>query len=107
MIDETTASGAAGEGAPAADAPRPAAVLPDAGAATGLTDLQRAEIRRLAQRADELVEASLSVNTRKAYAAAWRHWSEWCLGFGLDPPGRQHGARPRIRAESRCTARWS
>ncbi|MGL4962677.1 MAG: Tn3 family transposase [Inquilinus sp.] len=55
MIDETMPG--AGEGAPAA------------GAATGLTDLQRAEIRRPGQRADELVEASLSANTRKAYAS--------------------------------------
>ena len=81
MIDETMPG--AGEGAPAAE--RPAAVLPDTGAATGLTDLQRAEIRRLAQRADELVEASLSANTRKAYATAWQQWTTWCLGFDLDP----------------------
>ena len=65
MIDETMP----GEGEGALAAERPAAVLPDTGAATGLTDLQRAEIRRLAQRADELVEASLSANTRKAYAS--------------------------------------
>ncbi|WP_342242159.1 site-specific integrase [Inquilinus sp. OTU3971] len=58
-----------------------AAVLPDA----ALTDAQIAEIRRLAERADALVEASLSANTRKAYGSAWRQWSEWCLGFGLDP----------------------
>ncbi|MGL4964431.1 MAG: hypothetical protein ACRC67_24585, partial [Inquilinus sp.] len=83
MIDETMTG--AGEGSPAAG--RPAAALPDAGAATGLTETQRAEIRRLAARADELVEASLSANTRKAYATAWRQWSEWCLGFGLDPTG--------------------
>ncbi|MGF6227667.1 integrase [Inquilinus ginsengisoli] len=56
-------------------------VLPDA----ALTEAQIAEIRRLAERADALVEASLSANTRKAYGAAWRQWSEWCLGFGLDP----------------------
>lgn len=81
MIDETMPG--AGEGAPAVE--RPAAVLPDAGAASGLTDLQRAEIRRLAQRADELVEASLSANTRRAYATAWQQWTTWCLGFDLDP----------------------
>lgn len=40
-----------------------------------LTELQRAEIRRLAERADELVEASLSANSRRAYATAWRQWS--------------------------------
>ncbi|MGF6227700.1 integrase [Inquilinus ginsengisoli] len=59
----------------------PAIALPDG----ALTEAQRAEIRRLAARADELVEASLSANTRKAYGSAWRQWSEWCLGFGLDP----------------------
>ena len=58
-----------------------AAALPDA----ALTEAQVAEIRRLAERADALVEASLSANTRKAYGSAWRQWSEWCLGFGLDP----------------------
>ncbi|TSD82698.1 hypothetical protein FFK22_041770, partial [Mycobacterium sp. KBS0706] len=58
-----------------------AAAQPDA----ALTDAQIAEIRRLAERADALVEASLSANTRKAYGSAWRQWSEWCLGFGLDP----------------------
>ncbi len=35
-----------------------------------LTELQRAEIRRLADRADQPVEAPLSANTRRAYAAA-------------------------------------
>ncbi|MGF6227773.1 integrase [Inquilinus ginsengisoli] len=56
-------------------------VLPDA----ALTEAQIAAIRRVAERADALVEASLSANTRKAYGSAWRQWSEWCLGFGLDP----------------------
>ena len=41
-----------------------AATVPPDGA---LTDAQIAEIRRLAERADALVEASLSANTRKAY----------------------------------------
>ncbi|MGF6233867.1 integrase [Inquilinus ginsengisoli] len=82
MNDETIGGG--GEAALAADAPRPTAMLPDADGAR-LTDLQRAEIRRLAQRADELVEASLSANTRRAYATAWQQWTSWCLGFDLDP----------------------
>ncbi|WP_186002935.1 site-specific integrase [Mycobacterium sp. KBS0706] len=59
----------------------PAMARPDG----ALTEGQQAEIRRLAARADELVEASFSANTRKAYGSAWRQWSEWCLGFGLDP----------------------
>ncbi|WP_186002965.1 tyrosine-type recombinase/integrase [Mycobacterium sp. KBS0706] len=58
-----------------------AAVLSD----VALTEAQLVEIRRLAERADELVEASLSANTRRAYGTAWRQWSEWCLGFGLNP----------------------
>ncbi len=56
-------------------------VLPDA----ALTEAQIAEIRGLAERADALIEALLSANTRKAYGSALRQWSEWCLGFGLDP----------------------
>lgn len=59
----------------------PATALPDG----ALTEAQQAEIRRLATRADALVEASLSSNTRKAYGSAWRQWSDWCVGFGLDP----------------------
>lgn len=66
-------------------------MVPAPAALGHLTDAQKAEIRRLAERADELVEASLSDNTRKAYAAAWRQWSEWCLGFGLDPTGAGPG----------------
>ncbi|MDR6290849.1 integrase [Inquilinus ginsengisoli] len=53
--------------------------------AGSLSELQISEIRQLAKRADALVDASLSANTRRAYATAWRLWSEWCLGFGLDP----------------------
>ncbi|MGK9236325.1 tyrosine-type recombinase/integrase [Inquilinus limosus] len=63
------------------DETRPAVVVADA----PLTEAQQAEIRRLAERADALVAASLSANTRKAYTTAWRQWSDWCLGFGLDP----------------------
>ncbi|MGL4964876.1 MAG: site-specific integrase [Inquilinus sp.] len=31
-------------------------------------------------------------NTRIAYGKAWRAWSEWCLGFGLDPTGEDAAA---------------
>jgi len=51
----------------------------------GLSESQIAEIQLLAARADELVDASLSSNTRRAYGTAWRQWSNWCLGFGLNP----------------------
>ncbi|MGO4724851.1 MULTISPECIES: tyrosine-type recombinase/integrase [unclassified Inquilinus] len=67
--------------------------LPDG----ALTEAQRAEIRRLAERADELVEAALSENTRLAYGKAWRAWSEWCLGFGLDPTGQDSSAAADTR----------
>lgn len=60
-------------------------LLPEPADGSALDDTQLTEIRRLAERADELVEASLSANTRKAYGSAWRQWSAWCLGFGLDP----------------------
>jgi len=79
MSPEAPLGGRAGEGA-ADDMPAVTA-RPDG----ALTEAQHAEIRRLAARADELVEASLSANTRKAYGSAWRQWSDWCLGFGLDP----------------------
>jgi hypothetical protein len=49
-----------------------------------LSEAKIAEIKALAQKADQLVEASLSENTRIAYGKAWR---AWCLGFGLDPTG--------------------
>ncbi|WP_446719529.1 hypothetical protein, partial [Inquilinus sp. OTU3971] len=39
-----------------------------------------------------LVEASLSENTRIAYGKAWRAWTDWCLGFGLDPTGENSDA---------------
>lgn len=70
-----------------------------------LTETQQAEIRRLAERADELVAASLSANTRLAYGKAWRGWSDWCLGFGLDPTGGSASgaaaAGPAIVADER------
>ena len=87
MNDQTIPGGGGGEGAAAIDELRPAAMQQDA----ALTDTQIAEIRRLAERADALVEASLSANTRRAYATAWRQWSVWCLGFGLDPTGTGPG----------------
>ncbi|MDR6290887.1 integrase [Inquilinus ginsengisoli] len=57
-----------------------------AGPAT-LSEAKIAEVQALAAKADQLVEASLSANTRLAYGKAWRAWSDWCLGFGLDPTG--------------------
>jgi integrase len=43
---------------------------------------------RLADRARGYAEAASSANTRRAYAADWRHFSAWCRRQGLDvlPP---------------------
>lgn len=68
-----------------------------------LSEAKIAEIKALAEKADQLVEASLSANTRLAYGKAWRAWSEWCLGFGLDPTGggASAGADPAAAADAR------
>jgi hypothetical protein len=70
--------------------PMPAALpwTPPAGP-VALSEAKIAEIKALAQKADRLVEASLSENTRIAYGKAW---SDWCLGFGLDPTGENSDA---------------
>jgi hypothetical protein len=91
MIDEIGSSGRGGEAA--AGPAQSATVLPDG----ALTEAQQAEIRALAEKADQLVEASLAENTRIAYGNAWRAWSDWCLGFGLDPTG----AAPSAVADER------
>ncbi len=39
----------------------------------------------LADRARGYVEAASSANTRKAYAADWKHFSAWCRRSGLSP----------------------
>ncbi|MGF6227763.1 integrase [Inquilinus ginsengisoli] len=69
---------------------------PPAGPAA-LSEAKIAEIKGLAQKADQLVEASHSENTRVAYGKAWRAWSDWCLGFGLDPTGEN----PEAAADER------
>ncbi len=72
-----------------AAAPMPAAMpwTPPAGP-VALSEAKIAEIKALAKKADQLVEASLSENIRIAYGKAWRAWSGWCLSFGLDPTGQ-------------------
>ncbi|MDR6289032.1 integrase [Inquilinus ginsengisoli] len=93
MMDEM------GSGGRAEEVAHPATVLPGA----ALTEAQRAEIRALAEKADQLVKASLAENTRIAYGKAWRAWSDWCLGFGLDPTGggASAGADPSAAADER------
>ena len=47
---------------------------------------------RLSDRARDYVEAASSANTRRAYAADWRHFSSWCRRQGLEAlqPDPQH-----------------
>jgi integrase len=42
-------------------------------------------LRDLAERARSYAEAASSANTRRAYAADWRHFAAWCRREGLDP----------------------
>jgi len=87
MVD-ITASGKPMTGMIPADPGRIGSGLAAGGGGEGPPDLspnQIAEIQRLAARADHLVDAAHSANTRRAYATAWRQWSAWCLGFNLDP----------------------
>nr|WP_245292906.1 site-specific integrase [Pararhizobium arenae] len=44
-----------------------------------------AHLADLADRARGYVEAASSANTRKAYAADWKHFSAWCRRSGLSP----------------------
>jgi len=50
-----------------------------------------AHLAPLADRARGYVEAASSANTRRAYAADWRHFSSWCRRQGLEafPPSPQ------------------
>lgn len=59
--------------------------LPEAGA--GLT----AHLEQLADRARGYVEAASSTNTRRAYAADWKHFAAWCRrqNVSLLPPDPQ------------------
>ena len=41
-------------------------------------------LRDLAERARGYAEAASSSNTRKAYAADWKHFAGWCRREGLD-----------------------
>uniref|UniRef100_A0A9E8CNM5 Tyrosine-type recombinase/integrase n=1 Tax=Bosea sp. NBC_00436 TaxID=2969620 RepID=A0A9E8CNM5_9HYPH len=51
-----------------------------------------AHLERLSDRARDYVEAASSANTRRAYAADWRHFSSWCRRQGLEAlqPDPQH-----------------
>ncbi|MEO5759567.1 MAG: site-specific integrase [Mesorhizobium sp.] len=42
-------------------------------------------LEKLADRARDYVEAASSANTRRAYAADWKHFSAWCRRQSFDP----------------------
>jgi len=44
-----------------------------------------AHLANLAGRARDYAEAASSANTKRAYAADWRHFTAWCERLGLDP----------------------
>lgn len=46
---------------------------------------QPAHLETLADRARTYVEAASSKNTRRAFAADWKHFSAWCRRSGLSP----------------------
>jgi len=50
-----------------------------------------AHLENLAGRARDYVEAASSANTRRAYAADWRHFASWCRRQGIEllPPDPQ------------------
>ncbi|CUX68032.1 hypothetical protein AGR4C_pb30065 [Agrobacterium tumefaciens str. Kerr 14] len=50
-------------------------------------------LQDLTDRARSYVEAASSINTRKAYASDWKHFSAWCRRASLPPS-------PRIRRPS-------
>ena len=46
-----------------------------------------AHLDALADRARDYVEAASSVNTRRAYASDWKHFSSWCRRQGCPVAG--------------------
>lgn len=66
---------------PPADAEAPSPALPV------VSNPRLAHLDELADRARVYVEAASSANTRRAYAADWKHFSSWCRrqGFALLP----------------------
>ncbi|SEM39569.1 hypothetical protein SAMN04487976_1395 [Xaviernesmea oryzae] len=48
-------------------------------------DHSMTHLTHLTDRARGYVEAASSANTRRAYAADWKHFSAWCRRSGLSP----------------------
>lgn len=59
--------------------------MTDEAPSPALRDHQPLALRDLADRARGYAEAASSANTRKAYAADWKHFADWCRREGLDP----------------------
>ncbi|CAH1661227.1 site-specific integrase [Chelatococcus asaccharovorans] len=68
-----------------ASAPSPAAPPPVVISAPQPSADLPAHLERLADRARDYVEAASSANTRRAYAADWKHFSAWCRRQALCP----------------------
>ncbi|NEJ95380.1 site-specific integrase [Rhizobium ruizarguesonis] len=68
---------------PSADIPRDSAGLPSS--LPKASPSLPAHLEQLADRARGYVEAASSANTRKAYAADWKHFSAWCRRQNVAP----------------------
>lgn len=87
-INEVSPDGLGGGNAgPLSSDAAPALPLPDTRDAASLPG----HLERLADRARDYVEAASSANTRRAYAADWKHFAAWCRrqGVALIPPAPQ------------------
>ncbi|BCH19486.1 site-specific integrase [Mesorhizobium sp. L-2-11] len=87
IVDLVLEMGRATEEQPAGD-PSPALQpASESGPTFGLP----AHLENLADRARDYVEAASSANTRRAYAADWKHFSAWCRRQNLEafPPDPQ------------------
>ncbi|HQS48859.1 MAG TPA: site-specific integrase [Xanthobacteraceae bacterium] len=71
--------------------PWPAVVTVPADPAEPPSPALSAHLERLTERARDYIDAASSVNTRRAYASDWRHFSGWCRRQGLEvlPPSPQ------------------
>ncbi|MEJ6782598.1 site-specific integrase [Aminobacter sp. Piv2-1] len=68
----------------ALDAPSPPLVAGEAGTSARIPTMP-AHLESLAERARGYVEAASSTNTRRAYAADWKHFSAWARRQGFAP----------------------
>ena len=62
----------------------PQAEVPSLPLAVAANPRLPAHLERLADRARDYVEAASSANTRRAYAADWKHFASWCRRQGVE-----------------------